>query len=294
MYELINLQGNSWYVQSPSNIGVVQIGDSDVVVIDSGNDKEAAKKVLSVLESKHWQLSLIVNTHSNADHIGGNAYLHEKTQCRIAATGLEAAFIQYPVLEPSFLFGAYPPSPLRNKFLLAQSSKVTDIVAAGEIPGTPLKAIPLPGHFFEMMGVMTPDGVFYIADTLFSEAILAKYHIPFIYDVKGFLQTLALIEQSQAKVFVPSHATPTSEIQPLVQSNRQKVHQICELILHHCAAHIHFENLLKNIFDHYALKLDFNQYVLAGSTLKSFLAYLYDVKQVEVTFAENRMMWRRL
>ncbi len=294
MYELINIQGNTSYIQSPANIGLVKVGETEVVLIDSGNDKDAAKKLLTILESNGWNLKMIVNTHSNADHIGGNAYLYEKTGCRIAATGLESALIKYPFLEPSFLFGAYPAAPLRNKFLLAQASIVSDIVDPGEIPGTQLKAISLPGHFMHMIGVLTPDGVFFVADSVFKKEILDKYKIPFIYDVKAFLQTLSLLEQTQAKVFVPSHAEPTSDIRPLVQVNRERVIQLCELIVQKLVEPLNFEVLLKKIFDHYVLTLDFNQYVLAGSTIKSFLSYLLDVKQIEASFKDNLLMWKRV
>lgn len=288
------MHGNTWYFQSPANIGLFKTGENSVVLIDSGNDKDAAKKVFAVLQSKGWNLTMIVNTHSNADHIGGNAYLHEKSHCRIAATGLETTLIEYPILEPSFLFGGYPPTSLRNKFLLAQPSVVTDIVSTGEIPGTPLKAIRLPGHFLDMIGVLTPDEVFFVADSLFREEILEKYKIPFIYDVKGFLETLTLVEQTEANFFVPSHAEPTSDIRPLIQMNRKRVGEICELILQKCASAVTFEILLKQIFDHYALILDFNQYVLVGSSIKSFLSYLNGIKQIDVLFKDNQLLWKRV
>jgi glyoxylase-like metal-dependent hydrolase (beta-lactamase superfamily II) len=294
MVECLNIRGNTWYFPSPTNIGLVKTGDAEVVLIDSGNDKETAKKVFSTLQAKSWTLTMIVNSHSNADHIGGNAFLYEKTRCRIATTGLESTLVEYPILEPSFLFGGFPPSPLRNKFLLAQPSTVSDIVTAGQIPGTLLQVIPLPGHFMDMIGVMTQDNVFFVADSLFRKEILDKYHIPFIYDVKSFLQTLALIEQTKAEVFLPSHAEPTSDIRPLVHMNREKVLELCEKISQYCATALHFEGLLKKIFDSYGLTLNFNQYVLAGSTLKSFLSYLYDEKIVDAVFENNMLLWKRL
>ena len=208
MYELINIIGDTWYIRSPANIGLFKIAHDEVVLIDSGNDKDAAKKILSVIQSNNWKLKMIINTHSNADHIGGNAYLKEKTNCEIAATRLESAFISDPMLEPSFLFGAYPNSKLRNKFLEAKPSSVTNIVSYdvnhGEISETKLQAIPLPGHFMDMIGVMTPDNVFFAADSLFSEDIINKYHVTFIFNVKSFLQTLDKLEQIKADFFVPS------------------------------------------------------------------------------------------
>jgi glyoxylase-like metal-dependent hydrolase (beta-lactamase superfamily II) len=294
MYELFNIQGNTWYIQAHVNIGIIKISETEVVLIDSGNDKDVAKKILGILQSKGWILEMIVNTHSNADHIGGNAYLYEKTQCRIAATGFESAFIQYPMLEPSFLFGAYPPSPLRNKFLLAQPSFVTDILSLGQMKDMPFKIISLPGHFMDMIGILTQDEIFFVADTLFKKEILDKYKIPFIYDVKGFLETLSLLEQTRAQWFVPSHAEPTSDIGLLVRVNRAKVVELCELIREKLIVPMNFEALLKNIFDHFSLSLDFSQYVLAGSTIKSFLSYLHDGKQVDAFFKDNVLWWKRV
>jgi hypothetical protein len=145
-----------------------------------------------------------------------------------------------------------------------------------------------------MIGVMTPDNVFFAADSLFGKEILNKYHITFIYDVKSFLQTLDKLEQMTAKFFVPSHASPVTDIKPLVAVNKKKVNEIIELILQNCAAPINFENILKNLLDHYSLKLDFNQYVLVGSTVKSYLAYLYDLGQISAMFENNLLLWKRV
>ena len=223
MYEFIATRGNTWYIQSPANIGLFKLNDHEVILIDSGNDKEAAKKILSIINTHNWKLKLIINTHSNADHVGGNAYAQEKTGCRVAATYTEAAFIQEPLLEPSFLFGAFPNSKLRNKFLQATHSHVTDIIASrGPILDTPLQAIPLPGHFMDMIGIMTPDKILFIADSLFGRDILNKYHITFIYNVKSFLETLTLLATTEADLFIPSHATPTDSISQLVEINKHK------------------------------------------------------------------------
>ena len=46
----------------------------------------------------------------------------------------------------------------------------------------------------------------------------------------------------------------------------------------HCEAtnEMTFENILKYIFDEYNLIMNANQYVLVGSTIKSYLSYLLD------------------
>ena len=52
MYELIQVSGNSYYIQSPAKIGLYRLSDSEVCLIDSGNDKDAGRKIKKVLESQ--------------------------------------------------------------------------------------------------------------------------------------------------------------------------------------------------------------------------------------------------
>ena len=87
MYELVQITDSNYYIQSPAKIGLVRLQGNDVCLIDSGNDKDAGRKVQQILDANGWRLTVIYNTHSNADHIGGNAYLQRQTGCRIFAPG---------------------------------------------------------------------------------------------------------------------------------------------------------------------------------------------------------------
>ena len=193
MFELHQIGKNTFYIESPPKIGIYRVKESDVYLIDSGNDKDAGRKIRKILDEQGWNLKGIINTHSNADHIGGNRYLQQQTGCPIFAAGIEAAFTRFPILEPSFLYGGYPCKDLRHKFLLAQDSQAKEITD----PGFPkeLEAIPLKGHFFDMIGIRTPDQAVFLADCVSSEKTLEKYQITFIYDVAEYLRTLDLVEE---------------------------------------------------------------------------------------------------
>lgn len=45
MYELRQLTDRSYYIQSPARIGLVRLEGNDVCLIDSGNDKDAGRKL---------------------------------------------------------------------------------------------------------------------------------------------------------------------------------------------------------------------------------------------------------
>ena len=148
MYELIQAGPRSFYINSPVKIGVYLIDDEKVCLIDSGNDKDAGRKVRQILEREGWQLHAIINTHSNADHIGGNKYLMQQTGCRIYASSMEAAFTRHPILEPAFLYGGYPFKDLRHKFLMAQGKRCQRCVPAVRGPAAKRPGTDSPsGHF---------------------------------------------------------------------------------------------------------------------------------------------------
>ena len=292
MYELNHITGNSYYIQSPSKMGLVKLNDTDVCLIDSGNDKDAGRKVRQLLDANGWHLTAIYNTHSNADHIGGNRYLQGQTKCKIYAQGIECDITRHPVLEPAFLYGGFPPKDLRHKFLMAQESDAQELTPTVLPEGFEL--LQLPGHFFHMVGFRSPDDVVYLADCLSSRETLDKYQIGFIYDVAAYLDTLEKVKTMQAAAFVPAHAQVTEDIAPLAQYNIDKVHQIADHMVELCAEPVIFEELLKKLFDDYGLTLTFEQYVLVGSTVKSYLAWLKDTGHLTALFEDNRLLWRRV
>ncbi len=291
MYELVRAGAQSWYLDCPAKIGVWEAGEGAVYLIDSGGDKEAGRKVRQLLEKNRWTLRGIINTHSNADHIGGNQYLQRQTGCRVFAGGINGAFTRDPVLEPSFLYGGYPCGPLRHKFLLAQPSDAVGF----DHPDFPreLELVPLPGHFFDMAGVRCPDGTVFLADCLSSEKTLEKYGFTFLYDVAAYLDTLRMVEKMEAGLFVPSHAEATRDIAPLARINREKVEELAGAVLDLAGEGHSFEDILQGAFDRYGLAMDFQQYVLVGSTIRSYLSWLLDTGRAEAEFTDNRLVWRR-
>ena len=292
MYELIQVSERDYYIQSPAKIGLIKLNDTIVCLIDSGNDKDAGRKVRQLLDSNGWQLSAIYNTHSNADHIGGNQSLQKQTGCKVYAPGIDCAFTRYPVLEPSFLYGGFPIKELRHKFLMAQPSDAQELTQ--DIMPEGFQVIPLPGHFFDMVGFRTPDDTVYLADCLSSRETLDKYQIGFIYDIAAYLKTLEIVKTMQAKIFIPAHAAVTENITDLAQYNIDKVMETADRIIHICEQPLSFESILQRLFSDYGLDMTYEQYVLVGSTVRSYLAWLKDTGKLNGLFEKNMLLWQRI
>ena len=90
--ELIKVGEKTYYIKNPTNIGIYKIDEENVYIIDSGNDKDAGRKILKIIDEQGWKIKGIINTHSNADHIGGNQIIQNRTDCKVLAYNIERAF----------------------------------------------------------------------------------------------------------------------------------------------------------------------------------------------------------
>lgn len=291
MFELCKAGERTYYIDCPAKIGIFLADERNVFLIDSGSDKDAGRRVKKILDDQGWTVRGIINTHSNSDHIGGNAYLQRQFNgCKVFAHGIEKCFTEYPILEPSFLYGGFPCEDLRHKFLLAEESSAVDF-SDTDFPKE-LEVIPLQGHFFDMTGFRTPDDVVFLADCLSSEKTLDKYRIGFIYDIKQYLETLEKVKTMNARLFVPSHAAACENILGLAERNIASVRENAEKILEICTEPLCFEKILQRLFTEFELKMNFEQYVLVGSTVRSYLAWLKDSGELAAEFEDNMLLWR--
>lgn len=286
--ELTKLGEKTYCIQNPTNIGIYKLDDNKICLIDTGNDKESGRKILKIINEQNWQVECIINTHSNADHVGGNKFIQDRTNCKILSSKKETAIINNPELEPALLYGAMPLNELNNKFLLAKESDCQ--VIDNNLPEG-LEYFTLKGHFIDMIGIKTSDNIYFLGDSIFSEETINKYHIFFIYDVEKYLQTLDFLETLNGTFYIPSHVKPLSDLKELIKLNKNKINEICNAILNACQNPITTEEIIKKIFDTYNLEININQYALLGSTIKSYLTYLNNQNRVEYFFKDNLLYW---
>lgn len=290
MYELIQVSERDYYIDYPSRMGIVRTGEKDVVMIDSGNDPSAAKKALRAIRENGWELKAVYNTHSHADHIGGNRYLQDNAGCRIYANGKECDFIRHPELEADFLCGGYPASELLNKFFLAKPS---DACQAGpENLPEGFEMIPLPGHTEDQVGFLTPDRTFYIGDALISAETLSKYAISYVFDIERYLATMEMLEEYPASCFVPSHAPHQTDIRKLCETNMRVVREVGEKILSMLGTPCTHDELLKKIFDEYQIGMSIPQFCLIGTTVRSYLFWMRKNGSLKTAIEDNRILWQ--
>ena len=293
LVETVKLGIATEYIPGRVNVGLY-VSDNGARLIDSGLDDEAGRKIARMLEERKIPLQRIVTTHSNADHCGGNAFLRKRTGCSVAATKLESVVIENPFLEPLVLWSAFPFGELENKFLQAKPSEVDLIIEnSGIVDESGLEAVPLPGHFLDMIGVRTPDDVLFVADSVFSEELIEKYAVMFVLDVGAALETLDRLIRAEAAWFVPSHAPASENIVPLAEANRKGLLRVSEAVLESCGEPASREKILQSIAVRFSLSMSVSEYVLNSAAVGAHLSWLRKRGQVAPVVEKGVLLWRK-
>ena len=290
MFELVKVTDHCYYIESPSKVGIYKRNDTDVYLIDSGSDKNSAKTTLKICSEQGFIIKGIINTHAHADHIGGNAYIQEKTGCDIFCSTIDRPFIEHPIINPLHIYGGYIPQEMEHKFFLAKES-VTKDISSTDFPSE-LKTYDISGHSLGMIAIVTPDNVAFVGDIVSSEEIIKKYGITYLLDIKKHLESLTFVENMSADKFIMSHVETVDDIKPLIKLNRDKLYEICDMILAMLKEPLTFEVLLQKLFYHYELKMSIRQHSLVGSTVRSYLSYLKNEGKVDVIIDDNLILWK--
>lgn len=304
---VINISDCIYYISGPTNIGIIeeQLSDtkSNLYMIDSGCNTEDGKRIFTEIteyfSKKDITIKAIINTHSHADHCGANNYIQQKTNCEIWITENEQGSLINPFLQPIISWGGNPLPEINSSYYVAEKTVPNKIINTNEKltlnNGIKLSFINLPGHYFEMIGILCENDnkkILFASDGIFGRKNIGKYWIPFLYDVKEFKNSLDTISSLNADFCIPGHGEPTSQIEETVELNKIAIISNEQCILEALKYKEQTqEDILKYVADKNEINLHIAQYMLIGCTIKAYLTFLYNEGKISYHIKENKMYW---
>lgn len=314
--QLVRLSEHISYLKMPTNTGFLSIpqknGGVDIYLIDSGNDETNGARLLDFIRSyvPNGRLKAIINTHSHADHCGGNSYLMRETGCEVWASKGEAYLMEFPDIETQLVWGGTPIHDIRSKFLLALPCRVTTVFngeeeihipcfdsASDEVQTLSLKVISLPGHYVAQTGFLLTDTdgkkVMFAGDVLSGRNVIKKHWIQYLLDETKTKESLQKITKIAADFYIPGHGDVVTNVEGIAELNMLAILETEDMILDELKSPKTMEELLKAVADRSNITLKTSQFCLIGSTLRSYLTGLYEAQKITYEIIENRMLWKR-
>jgi glyoxylase-like metal-dependent hydrolase (beta-lactamase superfamily II) len=295
--DFLQISDNCYYFHNAVNIGYVRNGEEGLL-IDSGLDSSAAKKVLRTLKERQFPLTHLFLTHAHADHFGGAAHLQKKTGVYTLAPFFEEAIMRCPKLEPMYLFeGVNPPEELRNKFLEGSPVEIDQICKEGETEtgGFRLELIHLPGHSDYQLGVKVND-ILYAGDGYFSEDTLNKHKIPFMVDAGDGLRSLKKLKTIACAGAVPGHGTFETDFYRTVAYNIAFHEALAEEIFEEISGSpggMSHEEIVRSICGKRKVNASgVSSWTLYRTAVTAYLKYLTDENRITMELNDNRLWYK--
>jgi glyoxylase-like metal-dependent hydrolase (beta-lactamase superfamily II) len=290
------LSEHVYYLAGGVNCAIVKAGQN-AILIDTGQDKDYGRNIKKACESLSLTPSIIINTHSHADHYGGNDYLIRQYPNILAyAPAFEAAIIENTYLEPIYLFnGAKPLHELLSKWLLAKPSKVDHVLQADtlDILDQSLKIVDTSGHSHVHMSVVV-DGVLIAADALFGSSVLSRYPLPFGQDIGNQIKSAASLKSINANVILPGHGDPSRDIAALVDENLAAFNHATQTVLAACQG-VSTETVLQKVCKVLSITMsDLPRYYLNLCVVTAYLSYLRETGLVDIKLEDNQVLWQNV
>lgn len=195
--------------------------DTGYILIDTGfaNKRAKLEKALEDAGCRPGNLSLVLLTHGDPDHVDNAAYLQKKYGAKIAMHAADAAMVESGDISLSrkarpdkvaFVFRVM----MGFVSLLGGANKVevftpdlliTEGFALGDY-GFDARVLHLPGHSGGSLGVLTATGDLFCGDLLYH--FVGKPVCLYIDDLAAFNASLNKLQQMNVKTIYPGHGKP--------------------------------------------------------------------------------------
>ncbi|HEW63763.1 MBL fold metallo-hydrolase [Fervidicoccus fontis] len=282
-----------------TNVLIVTNDNKEAIIVDTGIDEDSGRKIAKFLNQNSLTPVAIINSHSHADHIGGNSYLEKKFKIQSYSTKNECAFIENPLLEPLYLYEAFPPESLTIKTLAAEPSSCNSIEEFN-INEFGIEIIRLPGHSIDMIGLKIGGELLFTADAFFGIDTLIKHKIPYHVNVKNSYLTLLMLKEEVKKfnAVLPSHGDliqSQSEAEDAILKNINAILEVRDLIVNSFESKKEVESVISQVLNHYGFSdVPLAQYFLLKSAIMSYFAWLLDEKILSLETEDGRLVAKKI
>lgn len=152
--------------------------------------------------------------------------------------------------------------------------------------------IPLPGHSLGQVGIITPDKVFFIGDSLYSAEELSENPIPYAADVTKAKKTLEYLLKSKYTLFVPTHGKPLDfSITVDVYNNQRQIKMLEETILMHLSMPKTTDELVALVLASFDIEENVPNFYLISSTISAYLEDLKKANKLKVIHEKGKTRW---
>lgn len=231
-----------------ARIPVYKIDERSVIMLDSGLP-QSWEAIRQLLEQQALKVVAVMTSHAHPDHVGNHLNLRRHFGAKIYMSPLAATVYTDPMNLTAVFSGVGSYRRLRE--VMGEPFEADCIIdtKAGtiDVEGIPFGIEYLPGHAAEHIGIVTPDNVAYLGDTVLDEKMLRILRLPYCTCIEPDLESKEKIAQMQYDRYILAHNGVYDEIRELALLNRDSMIRKAAMIEELCDDYITVDGMVKKL-----------------------------------------------
>lgn len=216
------VKGNTGVLSAPGfSIPFYRLQEQEWILLDCGS-RYQEQELLDLLERENVKIRAVIVSHAHYDHTGNLKVLKQRFGAEVIMSVFDAGVSQDLLgLKATFYSSAI--SEIRKRYD-GMCCIADRILEAGEnhieIDGARFETVNLSGHAACQLGIVTPDQVMYLADSIFGESFLDAQPLIYAFSWKDMLNTLKMLEILSYPYYVAAHSGVYSSLTNLIKKNQ--------------------------------------------------------------------------
>lgn len=289
MFKLKHLKGRTYVFMGPTNVGVYKINDYDCILIDTCHFDKVGDRLLKALKNNFLNPVAIVNTHFHGDHIGANKLIKKNFRSKIYSPTIEDFFVNNVEFYPLFVFSAKHFS-FMNKFkdyAVSPDFTVASNQEEIEIENIKLRLMNLKGHTPNQKGIVTPDNVIFIGDSVVGDPVIDVMKFIYTFNLQDDFETKSKLIETNYDLYVPSHGNVTNNIEGIIKKNIDNIMRNMDFIRSSLEEAKTMEELMQVIYNRYGYTQELVPYYVFKSCIMSYISYIENSGEIEIVFKNH-------
>lgn len=293
MAHIEKIKGSTFLiVTGKSVLPFYRLDDQRVILMDSGYPDEY-EEISQVLDERDLQVAFLLTTHMHFDHVGNHRRFRAKG-AKILQSRFDAAVSEnFTALGATFYTDT--PDELREGYdfmIFGTDECFSQTDEWLTIEHAAFRILDLSGHAHSQTGFVTPDGVAYLGDALFSEFMLKDGGLIFHHNWSAALESLEKIRKLDLDSYVLAHRGVYTDIHDLIDKNEAFLEKMSRTLLDLCDSWMTKEAFQTKVMACMHMRLDsVTKYHIADRICNSAIVYLIEEKKLLTKISDHQLLY---
>jgi len=292
--KIYNIKGNTYYFETKyAYMPFYKINENEIIMLDSGFYETDEKVIKELISQYKFIVKSVICSHAHVDHVGNNFWLKEQFNTEIIMPEYESitceSMYNFKAFNLPFITKRMEKSYASN--ICSTDRKILSKEKVIEVFGHEFEIVQLPGHTHYHTGIITPDNVFYVGDSLMGEEELIYTKIAYISDISVDLQTKEKLREIKCDKYILAHKGIYDDLNEIIDENIKYLEEQMKFIISVINKPMTMSEIFAEVFKKLEISSNVSTYILAEKMLKSYIYYLIDYGVVKIEVIDHSLKY---